>query len=344
MSTIEYSASRLATLHTCLRRYKYKYVDRLIETGTDAQTYGRGVHAALEKWLIAHDQGPGARLALAHVAIIDANLPHVDAIKAHAVIDGYEIRWGAVGWRVLAAEIPFRYDLGGHVLQGAIDAIVQDESDGRIYVVEHKNTVSDTSPGSSYWEVLTIDRQLSVYVDGAAMLGFEIAGVIYDALGKPKHDRLMATPIENRKYTKGKGCKLCGGTHGGKGGIQRGTGCDVCKQTGWFEAPRLHESQRAEDESLESFDARVRAAIADNPESFYQRSTVVRTDDELPKMRSDLLETIRLARMCEALDMWPRGNTHACRSFGSTCSFLSLCTGSADIADEARFPRRTAQP
>lgn len=340
----EYSSSRLATLHTCLRKYKYKYVDRLIDPGTDAQAYGKGVHAGLEAWLLAHDQGPEARLAIAHARIIEANLSPVDAIKAHAVIDGYELRWGGVAWRVLAAEIGFRYELGGHVLMGVIDGIIQDETDGRIYVVEHKNTVSDIAPGTGYWDMLTIDRQVSIYVDGAAMLGYEIAGVIYDAIGKPKHDRLLATPEENRKYTKGKGCKLCGGTHGGKGGIKRGEGCATCNQTGWFEEPRLHEDQRAEDESPEAFDARVRAAIASAPEKFYQRATIVRTDDELPKMRIDLLETIRLARMCEVLDMWPRGNTHACRSFGTACAFIPLCTGSADITDETRFPRRTAQP
>lgn len=336
----EYSATRLATLHTCLRKYKYKYVDRLVEPTTDSQAYGKAMHAAYETWLRTYDRGAEARLIVAHASIAESGLNAVEAIRAHAVMEGYELRWGAVPWRVLAVEIPFRYDLGGHVLIGVIDAIIQDETDARVYVVEHKNTVSDIAPGTAYWEMLTIDRQVSVYVDGASMLGYEIAGVIYDAIGKPKHDRLLATPEEARKYTKGKGCKLCGGTHGGKGGIKRGDGCATCNQTGWFEEPKLYENQRAEDETPESFDARVRAAIAEHPEVFYQRATIVRTDDELPKMRSDLLETIRLARMCEVLDMWPRGNTHACRSFGTACAFIPLCNGSADLSDESRFPRR----
>lgn len=360
-----YSATRLSTLHTCFRRYMYRYVLGLVEPSTDTQDYGKGSHRGLEAWLVHHHEGPEARLAAALAAI---DLPDaVAAAKARAVLTGYETRWGDVRWRVLAVEVPFSFELGGYIIDGFIDAIVQDESDGRVYVVEHKNTVADTSPGSSYWEVLTLDRQVSIYVDGAAMLGYDIAGVIYDALGRPKHERALATPDDKRKHTKGKGCKECGGSAGGKRGVVQGRGyraiddatdpagaaleilgqlppCDACRGSGWSEAPRLHEGQREHDEPIEAFEARVMAAIAEKPDGYYQRGSVVRTEDELPKMRTDLVETIKLAKLCTVLELWPRGNTAACRSYGSTCAFLSICTGVA-TPDDPRFMRRAhAEP
>lgn len=350
----EWSATKLSTFHTCIRKFRYRYVDGLGEPATQHQEYGKGVHRGLEAWLLHHHEGADERLAAA-LAAIDLSHP-IDAAKARAVLLGYEVRWGSVRWRVLAVEVPFRYELDGKFIPGIIDAIIQDEIDGRVFVVEHKNTVADASPGSSYWEVLSLDRQLNIYVDGAAMLGYDIAGVIYDVLGRPKHDLLLTTPEEKRKYTqptKGKGCKNCGGRAGGKSGPLPGNGyyiednvnvvCGECGGTGWSVEPKpskLYEGQRETSETVTDFEARVCAAIAESPDTFYQRGTVVRTDDELPKMRADLLETIRLAKLCEVLDMWPRGNAQtACRSFGSVCHFLPLCNSSADLTD-ARFQRR----
>jgi hypothetical protein len=358
VTATRWSASRLATFHACLRKYQLRYLVGLIEPATGPQHYGSGSHRGLEAWLLAHHDGPDARLAAALAAVNLAD--PVDAAKARAVLTGYEARWGEVKWRVLAVEVAFSYELDGHIIDGYIDAIIQDETDGRVYVVEHKNTTADTSPGSSYWEVLTIDRQVSIYVDAATVLGYDIAGVIYDALARPKHERLMATPLEKRKYTKGKGCKECGGSAGGKRGVVQGDGryhgpppesyettaaaetplfCEECKGSGWSEAPRLHEGQRDTDETLEAFEARVMAAIAEKPDAYYQRGIVVRTEDELPKMRADILNTIKLARTCEALDFFPRGNTSACRAYGSTCFFLAICCGSA-TPDDPRFARR----
>jgi hypothetical protein len=93
-----------------------------------------------------------------------------------------------------------------------------------VYVLEHKTSSADTSPGSVYWERLALDSQVSIYVDGATMLGHEIAGCIYDVLKRPEHEQKLATPVESRRYTQGKGCAKCGGSAGGKKGIIKGAG------------------------------------------------------------------------------------------------------------------------
>jgi hypothetical protein len=70
---------------------------------------------------------------------------------------------------------------------------------------------------------------------------------------------------------------------------------------------------------------------------------VVRLDDELPKMRADILDTIKLARVAALFDIHPR-NPDACAKFGSLCGFFDACAGRADIHDLARFPRGRAHP
>lgn len=333
----EWSATKLSTFHTCLAKFRFRYVLGMGEPSTNQQEYGKGVHRGLEAWLNHHHEGPDVRLAKALEAVDLAD--PIDAARATAVLIGYEVRWGSVIWRVLAVEVPFRYDLDGHIIHGQIDAIVQTE-DGAVFIVEHKNTVADTSPGSSYWEVLTVDKQVGIYIDAGTVLGYDIAGCIYDALGRPRHEVLKATPEAARKYTQGKGCKPCGGKAGKRGEADR-PACPVCGGTGWEDAPRLYAGQRDADESLADYSIRIGEAIATAPDGFYQRSTIVRIGDELPKMRHDILNTIRLARMCEVLDMWPRGNSSACKAWGSLCHFFPICSGAESPDNEIRFPRRT---
>jgi hypothetical protein len=341
VTTPAWSATKLKTWHACPRRYQYRYVLGLGEPPTDAQRYGTAVHAALEAWLLHHHEGSEARLAAA-LAAIQLSDPW-EAARARAIVLGYELRWSDTRWRVIAVEQLFQYELGGHILQGQIDAIVEDLADGRVYVVEHKNASNDTSPGSAYWERLAIDTQVSVYVDGASLLGYgDVAGVIYDVLVKPKHEPKLATPDDKRSFTTGKGCKWCGGRAGGKGGAARGLGvvtvdganhpCPQCKGTGWSEEPRLYAGQRDADEPVDAFEARLCEAIAENPDSFYRRGIVVRTDDELPRMRTDILDTIKLARAAELFEVWPR-NSHSCTAYGSTCYFMPLCNSTSGIDD-----------
>ncbi len=273
----------------------------------------------------------------------------------------YHERWGGEDWEILAVEQEFRYQLGDHLIGGKIDAIIRKRADGRVYVLEHKFTGSETSLGGTYWERLTLDSQVSIYIDGATMLGYDVAGCIYDVIKRPQHDQLLATPEDKREYTKGKGCKRCGGSGGGKAGIVQGRGsydvvfgsevkvvpCGECKETGWKcdadgnpQAPRLHANQRDADETLEQFEERLLDVIAENPDGWLQRSIVVRLEDELPAMRQDVVADIERAEDCRRRDYWPR-NPDSCARGHHMCSLFELCCGRADIN---QFPRGRAHP
>lgn len=379
MSTQLYTHSRLRVLRQCLRLHLYRYEMGIQTPPTAESTFGTVGHAALEAyyrtWMtwrpeldcLGDERQLGGvpdfdqeRLDAALSVASDSNLPPFDKIKLQLLIIAYHERWGAEDWEILAVEQEFRYQLGEHLIGGKIDAIIRNRKDGRVYVLEHKFTGSETSLGGAYWERLTLDSQVSIYIDGATMLGHDVAGCIYDVIKRPQHDQLTATPSESRKFTAGKGCRKCGGSAGGKQGIVKGRGyytvsmvtveeipCPDCKGTGWKcdadgnpQEPRLHSNQRAEDETAEQFEERLLGVIAENPDGWLQRSIVVRLDDELPEMRRDVVADIERAENCRRADYWPR-NPDACSRGYYMCSMFEACCGRADINN---FPRGPAHP
>lgn len=355
-----YTSSRLKVIRECLRKHLYKYVLRIRLPETDVMSFGTIGHKALEAWYRAWQIGNlDGRLDEALAVIAASGLSPFDRVRLSMLVRAYDARWGGEPWEILGVEIEFRYTLDGYLIGGKIDALIRNTTDGRVYVVEHKTTGLDTSHGSAYWEKLAIDTQVSIYVDGATMLGYEIAGCVYDVLKRPAHEQLLATPLDKRKYTLGKGCGKCGGSAGGKKGIVQGRGyyevvfasevrqnpCDGCAATGWKldpagkpEAPRLHSNQRDTDETLDEFEARIVNVVSENPDAFLMRGDVVRLDSEIPRMREDLLEQIKIERAADLLKAAPR-NPEACSRFGRLCEFFDACVGRESIDNQLRFPR-----
>jgi PD-(D/E)XK nuclease superfamily len=345
-----YTSSRLRVLRQCLRLHYYRYTLGITQPSGDAARFGTVGHAALEAWLRAWQAGNlDERLPAAFAAISASDLSPYDKARLSALITAYHIRWKDEPWEILAVEVEFRYELGDYTIGGKLDALIR--KDGRVYVLEHKTTGQDASPGSAYWDRLSIDTQVSIYVDGATMLGHEIAGCIYDVLQRPRHEPKLATPEHERKYTQGMGCKLCGGGKGKQGsGVIGASVCAPCHGDGWRrdesgapESPRLYANQRAEDETLDAYSERMIEEIAAEPDAYLIRGEVVRLEDELPRMRQDLIDAIKLERAAALFDLHPR-NPDACTKFGSLCSMFDACAGRADVEDLQRFPRGGAHP
>jgi hypothetical protein len=360
-----YTSSRLKVLRQCPRAHHFRYDLGIKQPMGDAAAFGTVGHSAIEAWLHAWKAGDlDARLGAALAVIAKSDMSPYDQARLGALITAYHLRWKDEPWEILAIETEFRFELGGHLIGGKVDAIIRDTRDGRIWLVEHKTTAQDAAPGGAYWEKLAIDSQVSIYVDGATMLGYEIAGVVYDVLQRPRHEPKLATPVHEREYTTGRGCKKCGGS-AKAGEIAKGQGfyvvkfgeiedkkieCDGCAGTGWKldkdgkpEVPRLYAKHRDTDETLDAFSERVIEEIAAEPDSFLIRGTVVRLEDELPKMRQDILDAIRLERAAALFDLYPR-NPDACNRYGSMCSYFPICSGRASENDQSLFPRGAAHP
>lgn len=360
--------SRLRAFRACARYHHLSYNERWESTGDDAETmaYGTCGHRVLEVWWGMLGAGATADDTIAAcLALIDSDREIRAALNPYqrasltAVITGYHLRWWEPSqtYEVLHVEAEFRAPLRnpmtGRPMRGwneggKIDVIVRDRADGRVYIIEHKFSGEDVSPGSSYWRRLRVDGQVSIYLDGARALGYEAAGAIYDVISRPGQKPCKATPPELREYTQGKGCKLCGGKvgvrgHGHRvlGGVETADPCPGCDD-GWVEPPRLYAKQRATDESPEEYRDRIAAAIAADPRGYYGRGDVVRFEDEAEDARIDVYETTLAIRAALKTGRHPR-NTDACtRLYGRTCPFLPVCSREATLDDSTLYRRRSS--
>jgi len=358
-----YTTSRVKSHARCPRLHHLQYDLGIQTESSAAAAFGTAGHAALEVWYRALADGDHQAAIVDAIATVDTSqLDAFERARLRVLVRGYDARWLSEFvdendnylFDILGVESQFRYDLGGYVIGGKLDVLVRRRSDGAVFVIEHKFTGSAIGDGEAYWERLAIDTQCSIYLDGASVLtGEPVAGVIYDVIGKPGQKPYKATPVEKQTFTKGKGCKLCGGKPGEKGtGKMRAPNatltftdapCSVCKGTGWADAPRLHADQRATDETPEEFEERITEIVAEAPDEVYKRAVIVRLDDELPAVRRDLLERIETIEYERERGIAPR-NPDQCFAYGSVCPFFAACSGKADIHDEIRFPRRGAHP
>ena len=182
------TASRMRSYRACARQHLYQHVQGYRPVrDADALTFGTAAHTLLERWWL------GERDVPALLRSIPPTLDSFARMRLGAMLVGYHARWQDEGWETLAVEREFTLPLinpstGASSrtwqLAGKVDAIAR-APDGRVWVIEHKTTSEDCSPGSSYRQKLVLDGQVSQYIEGANALGYDVAGVIYDILAKP---------------------------------------------------------------------------------------------------------------------------------------------------------------
>ncbi len=316
------SISRMRSYNLCRRLHFFEYilgVRPLVDR--ESAEFGTIIHAGLEAWWLAWAEGRellALEEALAAIAKAVAAASYPDeatAAKAELLMLGYHARWapGMGEWEVIAVERRFEAPMPtpagakrvrGLKVVGKIDVLVRRRSDGTVWIVEHKTTTADLTPGSTYWMRLRMDGQVSVYFEGARALGLEPVGCLYDVISRPQQRPLKATPEDKRKYKKG--------------------------------TTELYANQRLTDETMDEFKARMAAVIAAAPEEYYQRSEVVRLEAELEESRKDTYETALMIRETKRAERAPR-NVDACMTYGSICKFYDVCSLSASIDDPTRF-------
>lgn len=309
------TASRLRAARACLRLDHLRYREgwEAVADENENTAFGSLMHAALEVWW--RDGGKiDTSLPLALAAIDAASCDEFDRAKAKALMLGYDARWSGRSISVLHVEAEFRSrlqnpDTGAASrtfdVAGKVDAIVI--TGGKLFVVEHKTSSEDITPGSDYWARLNMDSQVSIYYDGASeIVGKRVEGVLYDVIGKRKLRPFKATPEDQRKFTKD---------------------------------GRLYANQRDADETPAEYERRLVEAIAAEPDRYYGRGTIVRLEKEMNEARADLWQIAQVMRSSAALGMYPR-NPDACVRFGRTCEFFGVCTGQASLDDPSKFRRR----
>jgi hypothetical protein len=228
-----------------------------------------------------------------------AALDPFEIARAEAMLIGYDTRWPADDYEVLAVEARYTAPLvnpdtgaTSRTWQrgGVLDLILRERAGLRIVFMEHKTSSEDIGPGSTYWRKLAMDGQVSGYFVGADALGFPAEACIYDVLGKPAQRPFKA----NQK--------------------------------------------RKVDETPEAFRARCLEAIAADPAAYYQRGEVFRLEAEMAEALFDDWQTAQMMRESQRLRRFPR-NPDACFKWGRACEFFDVCTGVAALDDARRFRR-----
>jgi hypothetical protein len=380
------TASRLKAYRRCQRYHHHRYVEGYRPvTDSEALRFGTLMHRGLEVWWRELLEDPAidehVQLERAVDELAVEKDPYV-RIRAEVLLAGYHLMWRDEGLVPLAMEQPFECDLVNpktgaasrtYRLAGKIDVLARTR-DGRVVVIEHKTAGVDIGVGSTYWQQLRLDGQVSTYFAGGDALGRQpgpLAGItiddcIYDVIAKPKIEPREATPVEKRETTtpKFRACALCkkkGATPaphkvtigdaeaGTLEEVECGAGATVTLPDGQVvavdgepgkilaEVPRYKAHVRIADETVTEYGARIEAAIQEDPAAFFVRGWV-------PRLVAD--------KLGHALDMWaiaeqlrdgrkghPPKNPDGCMSFGRPCEFLAVCSGAASLEDPALFIR-----
>lgn len=309
--------SRAKVARSCARKHHFEYeLGFRAVAATEDLDFGNLIHELLAAWWLRAIFGVDVEERLtAAMALLETKkkLDLFVRMRALTMLNGYHARWCNEPFYALSVEQTFEGplinpDTGAESklwrLAGKLDVVVID-ADGKKWLIEHKTSNEDLSPGGFYWRRLRMDPQVSIYFDGAKLLGHDVAGCIYDVLGKHTLRPKLATPVESRKFT-------------AKGA--------------------LYANQRDTDETPEEYCARLVEATTAKPEDFYVRIEVPRLESELDDARRDLWQQAQRIREDERLKRAPR-NPDACSLYGKTCPFFDVCSGAASLDDQRLFNR-----
>lgn len=314
METERLTHSRLRAARKCARLERLAYVDgwRPVEEA-EALSFGRLWHTAMEAWWLSCQSGAVPDLDAALAAISGHGRDAWTQVRVEELLRGYHARWAGETLTVVGVEETFDAPLINPAtmqpsrtwrLAGRIDARAESAT-GRRLVVEHKTTSEDISPAADYWLRLQMDHQLSIYMIGAESLGWMPDGCLYDVVLKPALRPLMATPVEARKITRD---------------------------------GRLYANQREVDETADEYRARVRTAIETDPDRYYQRREIPRTESQIAEFLADAWVQAQSMRDAHRLGRAPR-NPDACHQYG-VCPYWLCCSTGSDPSDYPGVYRR----
>ena len=177
----DWSVSRLQTIFSCGRRYRYKYVDHVEEPETVPLAFGSAVHRCLETMHLTNRWDDTYMQRLWSDTWFECQLGiDWDSVqyrkstqdkKGLAILEAYRETNSEDEWYALEAQ--FRFDPGKKypVLRGTFDKIMRlnlpDNPDynGRLAVIDYKTSKNPPDP-----LLLRVDPQLTIYHQAALRL------------------------------------------------------------------------------------------------------------------------------------------------------------------------------
>lgn len=321
--------SQLSCAATCLRKHAISYLHGIRPSGDAAPLrFGKAWHDGLDR------RAKGMDLE-ANIALLDAAYDlqmtgaedrdralSYEAVTVAVLLRLYDWRWAEFDQTKVveaseeAFEVPIINPETGRasrtfVYAGKVDRRVR-LADGRLAVEENKTTSDDISPESDYWKRLRVDTQIARYVLAARHQGHAVDTVLYDVTKKPTM-RPGTVPLVDAD-----GVKIVLDANGERVRTKDGK---KWRESADSAAGYVLQSRP---ETPQEWGDRLHAAIVANPDAYFARREIPRTDSELAEARRDLWDMAQVLHSCDLENRWPR-NSSACIGFGR-CQYLDLCS------------------
>ncbi len=387
------SASSISAFKACPTRFRYGYVEGIrADKDTDALRIGSTWHTLLEiatmkpggecLWRNCLPDCPicsGAH-EVADEEPLDRAVRYLDSVYDH-VPDWADLTDWAVERQILAVSLagwlwlyqgspietiererPFKLPLRNpetgralpHVKRvGKIDRIVK--WGNRLMVGEYKSTSKAVDGGSTLWDRLNLDSQISHYclsareLAAAGEIDGAVSGVLYDVWHKPT--------IRPKKLTQGgTGEFLDTGEYFGQRfevtKMDVGSDYGPCMLVPAVNGEQVEVTFGAEKkptkknpnperpfairETPAMYGARLLTDITERPEFYYARREIARTDADLAAFEWEMYNIYQSMRTMDRSDHWFHNESQCEATF--KCSYCPLCYHNVDVCDGKTTP------
>ena len=238
----------------------------------------------------------------------------------------------------IATEVPFKLPFIAPDGKPIMDAILigkLDRINGDAKLVESKSTASDLSGDSQFWDSLQLDTQTLLYLSTIQRLQKEgklstygikptdklINETIYDVWRKPGIKAKNLTQAASKKFA------ATGEYMGKKFGVvlapEEQGGNFYVNEVPAEVTPGAKEGTFAIRETPGMFGARLADDIVKDPDKYFVRKPVPRTNSDILAFDLELYRIYKTIKAMVKDDLWYR-NEHQCRQMGK-CDYINEC-------------------
>lgn len=316
---IRITHSSMVLAKTCLRAYQFRYVAGIVRERTDPPLrIGSLFHEGLE-----HGKVPEKPDYPGWCRDEEEQYKHdCDYELARAMIEAYLKYWKDDACETITCEQSFRREIRNPSsgrssrtveVAGKLDKIVK-TPDGRLALMEHKTTSEDLDPTSYYWQRLMLDQQVSLYY-----MHSDVKTVLYDVTRRPALKPKQIPLVDNN------GLKIV---------TDDETGDRVVKKNG---EPRQSAGKgmtlETRPEDPDEYGLRCYMAMTDEPERYFARREIPRTEADIDEFRQELWIQAKLLYECHQREYFFR-NTNSCKPYGRPCQYFDLCYSGWKVGDD----------
>jgi hypothetical protein len=352
-SMIFQSATSITDYKLCPMLYYLRHVLRLrpIEE-PETLRIGSSWHKCLE---ILTDPNGGQEAMIDHLNRAYAKCPPSVELTDWEV-ERTILLYTALGWQwhwqndqveTLAREVSFNRQVNNlYSRRGKIDRVIR--RNRQLHLGEYKSTSKPIDPGSLYWDRLKLDSQLTLYLIEArhAQLAGQleqygisasdslISGMLYDVWRKPTIRPKKLTQADTKKFLEdGKYFEEQFIVHRNPRQMMiveiNGIAIDLSNPLQATSGKK--EGTFAIRETPEMFGARLLADIREQPDRYFARKEIARTDQELQQLNEEYANIARLTDIVTRRHLWFKNEHHCDATY--RCAFYPICYYNLDVTD-----------